>query len=182
MQRHKQLGIMLAAAMGLAVAGTAQAQDTIGGYIGASVGQTDPSVSDLDSSTGYRVFGGYMFSPNYGVEVGYTDAGEFDGKGAFAGTSVEATGAYVAAVGSMPLSDRVSLFGKAGFFHYEFDALVNGNTVQSDDGTELMLGIGVNYAVTPSVAVGAEYNTVSDVDETDVDAIWFNVRVDMDGQ
>ncbi len=183
MQRHKQLGITaVAAAMSLTIAGAAQAQDTFGGYIGGSVGQTDASDNNLDSATGYRIFGGYMFSPNYGVEVGYIDAGDFDGKGAFAAASVEATGAYVAAVGSMPLNDRFSLFGKAGFFHYEFDVNMNGNTVQSDDGTELLLGVGIDYSLTPSVSVGAEYNTVSDVDETDVDAIWLNVRVDMDGQ
>jgi OmpA-OmpF porin, OOP family len=182
MRPHKQLAAMAAAAViGISGAFTVQAQDSFGGYIGGSVGKTDVDAGDLDSATGIRIYGGYMFTPMYGVEVGYIDAGEFDGKGAFSNTSVEASGAYVSGVAVYPASDRVDVFGKLGFFHYESDAQVGGNTVASDDGTELMFGLGLDYSITPMVKIGAEYNRVADVEDVDVDAFWFNVRYDFQG-
>ncbi len=179
MQRYKQLTVMAAAAiMGLGAAGAAHAQG-FGGYIGASVGQADTDASDLDSSTGFRILGGYMYNDNFGVEVGYMDIGEFDGNSPTSNASIEADGAYVAGVGVYPLSDRFNLFGKVGLFHYEYDVLVNGSSVENNDGTEMLLGLGVDYSLTPAIAIGAEYNQVSDIDESDVDAIWLNVRYNM---
>lgn len=179
MQHYKRLAaVAAAAAMGLAVAGAAQAQSTFGGYAGGSIGQADSGESDLDSSTAYRLFGGYMFTPNWGVEAGYLDAGEFESDGA---VSVEGDGMYLVGVGAYPATDRIRIFGKLGVFHYEYDVLNNGNSIENDDGTEMLIGVGVDFALTPTIALGAEYNQV-DVDDFDVDAFWLNLQVDFDGQ
>lgn len=181
MQRHKRYSALAAAIlMGLS-AGMVQAQQSPGGYLGLSVGQTDPGVSDLDNGTGFRIFGGYKYNPNFGVELGYVDGGSFDGKGALSGSKVESDGAYVAAVGSFPTSDRVTVFGKAGLFHYDFETISGGRTVGSTDGTELMLGLGFDYMVSQSMSIGLEYDMVNDVEDVDVNALWFNVRFGMSG-
>jgi OOP family OmpA-OmpF porin len=181
MRRNKRLAV-LAAAVALGLAGTASAQNTAGSYIGASIGQTDPSDGDLDSDTGFKLFGGYMYTPALGVEVGYLDGGEFDGKGGFSGGSAEMDGAYVAGVGSFAASDRIVIFGKVGFLHWGLDTNSPGGGRGEDDGTELMLGLGVEYLINPGLSVGAEYNQYNDVGDTDVDGLFLNVRYDLDGQ
>ncbi|GJL81699.1 MAG: hypothetical protein DHS20C01_13330 [marine bacterium B5-7] len=182
MQRNKRVTAIAAAlAAVLAGASGAQAQDSIGGYIGASIGQTDIDANGFDSATGYRIFGGYMFTPMWGVEGGYIDAGDFDGKGAFANASIEGSGFYTAGVGRYALTDSVALNGKVGVMFADFDGKVNGNTTASDDSASLLLGFGADWYFTPTMAVGAEYNLVTDVDESDVDAIWLNFRFDMTG-
>jgi OmpA-OmpF porin, OOP family len=182
MQRHKLFSAVAAAIVIGFTATVAQAQQAPGGYLGLSAGQTDPDTGDLDNGTGFRIYGGYMYNPTFGVEVGYIDGGSFDGKGVFAGSKVEADGAYVAAVGSFPTSDRVTIFGKAGFFHYDFETTRDGRTLGSTDGTELMLGVGFDYALSNSLSIGMEYDLVNDVEESDVSALWFNVRFGMSGQ
>src|SRR5690242_14187948 len=70
--------------------------DTSGWYIGASLGKakakiddakitssllrsgfTTSSISDDDSATGYKLFGGYQFNPNFALEGGYFSLGRF---------------------------------------------------------------------------------------------------------
>jgi len=57
----------------------------------------EPSVPNeiSDSEAGFRIFGGYKFSPNWSTEIGYVDYGS--AKGAFKSLDfeMEATGIYV---------------------------------------------------------------------------------------
>ncbi|MCZ7598140.1 MAG: porin family protein [Gammaproteobacteria bacterium] len=172
----RQAAVAAALAVGMVGAAAVHAQDANSSYIGFSVGQSDPSDNDLDSDTGFRLLGGYMFTPNWGVEVGYMDAGEFDGPG---NRTTEVDGAYIAGVGAFSASDRMRIFGKLGLMHYGIENFRGGNQTFEDDGTELMFGLGGDYYVTDRLALGLEYNRVNDVDEIDVDNIWLNLRYDL---
>ena len=126
------------AALSACAGSTVLAQDTSGWYGGASVGRTNVtiddaritsglaaggfkvnSISDRDRDTGYKLFGGYQLNRNFAVEGGYFDLGKF---GYTANTTPAGTlsvdmrvkGLNLDLVGSLPLSERFSAFGRVG--------------------------------------------------------------------
>ena len=166
------VSVAAAVVLSWAITQAAHAQDGSGGYLGASLGDSDLDGNGLDGSSSYRFFGGYLFTPNLGVEVGYSDLGGFDAR---AGGTIDVTGAYVAGVGSFAIADRFDLLGKVGAFHYEAESSVGGGR-DSSEGTSLMLGFGLNYRLTGAVDLGAEYNLVDGVEDGDADTIWLNLQ------
>ena len=95
-----------------------------GFYVGASIGQAELSddfdglVVD-DNSTAYRVVGGWSFNDYFALEGGYHNFGDFeqvfDDLGTPVTVSLSADGFTLGAVGSVPLTDRFSLMGRAGW-------------------------------------------------------------------
>jgi len=84
-------------------------------------GATLSNLSGDDSSTGYKLYGGYQFTRNLALEGGYADFARFDARReivapAFGSMSsnIRAGGFYLGAVGIVPLPNRFSLFGKLG--------------------------------------------------------------------
>src|SRR5699024_9211619 len=69
---------VLASALG-ALSFNAQAAEPTGWYAGAGVGQSmvDEWFAD-DEDVGFQVFGGYQFTPYFGLEGAYTNFGEVD--------------------------------------------------------------------------------------------------------
>ena len=73
------VGSFLAASL---LGGAASAQSLgVGPYVGASIGQSNYSdegcVGDCDKTDlGGKVFGGWMFTPNFGAEIGYNAFGK----------------------------------------------------------------------------------------------------------
>lgn len=89
------------------------------GYIDISVGSSDYSkpsngfgIFDNDQrATAYSVsMGNYVFSPNWGLEVGYTDFGSVNR----AGGRTTADGINLNLIGRMPLNPSWNLLGKVG--------------------------------------------------------------------
>ncbi|MCX7142771.1 MAG: outer membrane beta-barrel protein [Proteobacteria bacterium] len=79
------------------------------------------NLSGDESSTGYKLYGGYQFSRNIALEGGYADFSRLDKRRDLTETllgsapaSVRAGGFYLGAIGVVPLADRFSLFGKLG--------------------------------------------------------------------
>lgn len=75
----------LALILCLGLAQTANAQDMSGGYIGFALGAVDYEVADedlgetlSDTSTAYRVLGGYRFSDNFAVEGGWVQTSDLE--------------------------------------------------------------------------------------------------------
>jgi len=74
-----------------------------------------------ESSTRLTFFGGYRFNRNFTLEGGYADFGSLDTRremlapafGSLSG-SFRTSGFYLGAVGTIPLPNRFSLFGKLG--------------------------------------------------------------------
>lgn len=161
---------LILVAMGIALCASAPptlAKDS-GGYIGGSLGLTTIDVCDDlnaigftacdDKDTGFKLFGGYKFNPYVAVEGGYVNFGEISATFAPVTVTVETDALFVAAVGFLPVGSKFSLLGKVGAFFWDITASGGGASV-SDDGTDLLLGIGVNYDITEQWAVRGEFES-----------------------
>ncbi|MGH8831896.1 MAG: outer membrane beta-barrel protein [Polaromonas sp.] len=174
-------GLVLAA--GTLTPHAAFAQD-MGFYIGAGVGQSKgkDACSDLggvgfsgscdDTDTGGKLFLGYQFNKNFAVEGGYVDLGKFKASGTISGVPVSADAKaktwQLVAVGTLPLANNFSVFGKAGVHRWDLDVRASalGSTITaSDNGTDLTLGIGAGYEFTKNLGVRLEWERFRNVGE-----------------
>lgn len=155
-----------------------------GFYIGGSVGKSDfddgNAIPDLITSgtvdgtdTGYKIFGGYRFNQNFGLELAWVDLGKAGYSGTFQGIpvtggTVETYGLNFSAVGTLPLgTSGFSLFGKAGVYSWEAKANdITGGLPFSgkQDGSDLSYGIGASYDFTKNLAMRAEWERFKAVD------------------
>lgn len=187
---------MFGAALALSGSGAlAQAVET-GWYIGASLGQTKADVDCSgtitcdDKDSGWKIFGGYQINRNFAIELGYSDLGAVTASTPSfvffplvvpaASLKIEAKAWELVAVGSLPLADRFSVFGKAGFYRADTDVRVDfgalGSTTESDSNTDLTFGVGLRYDFTRNFGVRAEWQLYSAVaagfdEESDVDVM-----------
>src|SRR6266581_9482258 len=98
-------------------------------YAGASFGQSkmkDASTQLVgtsfdDTDNAGKVYGGYQFHRNVGVEFGYINFGTFKGSGSGLSDNWKANGINVSAVGTWPLANEFSLLGKLGFTRWSVD-------------------------------------------------------------
>jgi OOP family OmpA-OmpF porin len=134
-----------------AVSAQAQVAGT-GLYVGGNVGQSKWKGGDfpgLDSSNiGGKLYGGYEFTPNLALELGYTEFGDFD----YTGSSIKANGVFVDAVGKIPFTQKFSGLARVGAFSGKLKTGAG-----SDRGTSWKAGLGVQYDLTPNAAVRGEY-------------------------
>jgi OOP family OmpA-OmpF porin len=186
---------VLVAAAGLAASSASFAQATkpadAGFYIGGSVGEASgdcnatAQTSCDDKDTAWKIFGGYQLNRNFAVELGYSDLGEVSSSGPF-GTKVESTLWDLVAVGSLPLGNNFSLYGKLGAYRAEAELSSNVGVSGDKKTTDLTYGLGARYDFTRNLAVRAEWqryqgievpNTVltsgdSDADVLNIGVLW----------
>ncbi|MES2511328.1 MAG: outer membrane beta-barrel protein [Pseudomonadota bacterium] len=145
------------------------------GYIGFGVGSA--KLTGVDGTQGIapssltggntsrslvKLYGGYQFTPNWGVEAQYSDLGSRDLTLRNGAGAVTATGSYknsqfsVAGTGTLPLSSSFSLLGKLGVTANNNRLSVVGVTDRGNT-TSLMLGVGVAYNFTPALSARLEY-------------------------
>ena len=147
---HKRLGLTALAALALMAATAAQADTQPGFYAGAGIGSTKvgDDISGVDDSdTGFKIFGGYTYTENWGVEVSYFDFGEASVSAGNSSASVGITGLSASAVGRLPVNDMFAVYGKLGFASYDVDLDFNnvpgfGNGHLSDSDSDLIYGVG----------------------------------------
>ena len=134
----------------------------------AGQGFTVTSRTEDNSSTGYKLFGGYQLNRNFAVEGGYFDLGRFNYTvnttplGSFS-SDMRVRGLNLDLVGILPLSDQFSVFGRAGAAYAQSRSsfartnpllLINSPTSRNE--TNLKLGLGMQYAFTEALALRAE--------------------------
>lgn len=142
--------------------------------LGASVGyvnieDSDPGFNFDANDTGYKFFASYTASNYLGIEGGYIDFGSpEDIVGGFPG-EIDASGWNLYGVGNLPLSDGVDLFAKAGLVAWEADSIIDGILVNTDDGTDLALGLGARWNSNATFGLRAEVDWF-DIDEAD--SVW----------
>jgi OOP family OmpA-OmpF porin len=143
----------------------------LGGAVGASHFRTScdgVSVSCDDKDTGWKLFAGYQFAPNFAVEAGYTDLGKVTANGVVSGVAVNAEGKArgfeLAALALFPVWDQFSIYGKLGVFRAKTDVSATGTVpgfrrtiASSDHSTDLTFGAGVKYAFTPNIGARLEW-------------------------
>ena len=183
----RRLSLLALAGFGAVCSTTVMAQDAPGWYVGGNVGGTradfknDSINSSLagqgftvnstttdNTSTGYKLFGGYQLTPNFAVEGGYFDLGRFNygssttPAGTFSGNN-RVNGLNLDLVGTLPLSDRFSVIGRVGAAYAQNRAsfassgfvppyIVNSRRNE----TNPKIGLGLQYAISDVLAVRAE--------------------------
>lgn len=161
--------------------------DDSGWYGGANIGQSRATIDDAritsgllgggfstssiideDRDRGYKIFGGYQINKHFALEGGYFDLGKFG----FTATTVPAgtlsgnirlRGLNLDAVGTLPVTEKFSVFGRVGANYAEASDAFSGtgsvsvlNPNPSKRDTNLKLGLGLQYAFTESLAMRAE--------------------------
>lgn len=160
-----------------------------GGYfgLGANRNTADTDLQD-DTSTSATVFGGWQISPNFGLEAGYTDLGNFFviNDGNFM-DKVEASALYAAVVGKFAVSQSISLFAKAGMAQWDISNELSQKSYTTDakgnvitdyallasadsDGTDPVASVGVEAALGGGVSLRGEFTRFMDVGDVDIDS------------
>lgn len=162
--------------------GQAEASDLcseLNDAVGTIPGATLQACDEKDSA--FKLFGGIRLSPNFAIEASYFDYGKFEANGDSGGSpftiSGDATAFGIAAVGIVPLGERFSLFGKAGFLNTELDlfgAGPGGVFAESESDTGLHIGLGALFNVTDKIGIRAEWERN---DEAEIDMISVGVQV-----
>ena len=159
----------------------------VGPYVGGSIGlsnySTDESCfGDCDKTDiGFKLYGGYMFTPNIGAEVGYGAFGKAKIGVPVAGTSVNAelksSGFHGFLTAQYPV-ENWALFGKIGFAYLDNEVTVTvpgfGAASDSDSSTEFARGLGATYMFSPNLGVRGEYENYkySFFDASDNISMW----------
>lgn len=126
-------------------------------YVGARAGQARTNIDnntvntpgfDSTNPTGWGVFVGHIFNPNFALEAEYLNLGEIKS----GDNSVKSTGFSVSGVGSFPINEQFSLFGKLGY------AVITGKpggpaNWGDQNNRAVTYGLGGQFNVTPAVGV-----------------------------
>jgi OOP family OmpA-OmpF porin len=178
---------LLVAALGMALVAPLAAHAE-GGYVGVNVGSAEQKASvdnmgsESKSKTGYKLYGGYDFTKNFGVEAGYVDFAKIESSDGSVSSSLHPTAVYVAATGILPLNEQFSLFGKVGVSMNHTKATVSNGVASangSDDRTTALIGVGAAYNVSKNLAVVAEYEDFGKVLKVSDAGIEGNLKVTM---
>jgi len=112
-----------ACVLAVCTAGSVSAAEKTDWYVGGSVGYAKNTLSDAfppsgtsqkTSATGFKLYGGYQFNSNWAAELEYVNFGKYSADSANLHSTAKASGLGMSAVGTLPLSEQFSLFGKAG--------------------------------------------------------------------
>jgi len=133
------------------------------GYIGLGFGSSSTNGINAGGVNGgntnkgmVKVYGGFQFTPNWGLEAQYSDLGNRDLTNA-ANVRIgdyKASQLSIAATGTLPLTSAFSLMGKLG---------ISGNSIRGSAGlgtsnaTSALIGVGVSYSFTPALSARLEY-------------------------
>ena len=133
------------------------------GYVGAGFGSSTTTGFDSGNITGgnankglVKIYGGYNYTPNWGVEAQYSDFGKREiSAGNVNIGSYKASQFSLVGTGTLPLTSGFSILAKIGASANR----ASGSTgvVGSDKATSLMFGIGAAYNIAPTLSLRAEY-------------------------
>ena len=163
-------------------------------YFGIGIGGAHGSIPSLNTTvlgipvtasaektneTSYKLYGGYQFTPNWGLEVGYDDLGnKYSVAGSLGGTPYNATykmdNWYVAATGTLPLQGGFSLLAKLGVSAKKVAGgqICSGATCASfaadDSKTDVMVGVGAQYTFMNNWAARLEYENYGKMSGDDI--------------
>jgi hypothetical protein len=127
--------ILIAMTLGAVfVASTASAQPYIGAMGGSAATDTQ--------HTSTKVFAGFQFIPNLGIEAAYTDFGGY--------RSASANAISLAVVGTLPLGDTWDLFARWGSTQNQT------NNAGAASHTDMLTGFGVAYNASRNVSIRVE--------------------------
>ena len=150
------------------------------GYIGATLGSSDVDYPGYDNALALQLCGDVKETENFGAELSYTYLGKFE-LAVDSDDYVEVYGLEVTALGKLPISETVSLFGEAGIYFWTADAVVADYfIVGTDDGSELTYGFGLTAELVNNIDFVAGYQVYPEISGADIELIYggmtFNFR------
>lgn len=125
---------------------------------------TDDEDNTRNALIGYRVGDGLAF------ELGYHDLGEFEVSNGLTTLSGETDSVSLSALLGLPLTERFSIFGRAGFHHWTVDTTSNAFGPRTNDeanGTDVMYGAGIRGEISEAAAIRLQYDVMKLSDEED---------------
>jgi opacity protein-like surface antigen len=107
-----------------------------------------------------------MFNQFIGGDLEYIDGGTVrDGD-----FGIDSTGFNVSVKGNWPVTEQFDVFGKVGYYFWDADIDVTGNSGQesNESGSDVSWGIGAGWNFTENLGLVAEYQwfTVEEADST----------------
>lgn len=155
-------------------------------YFGGSVGSATLT-EDFDGlgvdtdSTPYRFTIGLQLNDYFALEGGYHNFGRFEDRVNVGGLPVDvrlkADGFTLGGTGSIPLSESFSLFGRAGAFFWDGDALINNITQARPEDTNPYYGGGGTVAMSERLSLVGDWTRYELEDtESDVISLGFTYR------
>ena len=135
---------------------------------------TTAATTSNKNDTGFKIFAGYRFHPNFAVEGGYFDLGKFglatmttglDGTiGTNTGTVENNAGLNLDLVGIIPINDQYSLFGRAGVQNsvtkVSFVVVGPGGPASfayRENNTDYKAGLGMQYDFNKNIGARLEW-------------------------
>lgn len=149
-----------------------------GAYAGLAVNRSSAEIevvgatsSSRDKPTGFKIYGGWEFTPNLAVEAGYADFGSaktnFSTAAGVGSVEADLSSFYLAGRGTVPINDKFSAFGKLGLARNKSSMSGSGMGAQfsgSTNKTGLYAGVGLAYQINKSAAVTLEYESFGKFD------------------
>jgi OmpA-OmpF porin, OOP family len=166
------------AAIGMAVSSASMAQQKpeSAWYLGGHFGQSD--IEELDETdTAWKIIGGYQINRNFAAEFGYIDLGKVTISGPGGSATFKSTAWELVGVGSIPVANNFSVYGKFGFYRadsdLDFNVVFFGSGSESETNTDVTFAFGGRFDVTRNLALRGEWQRYSDVGDgaTDVDVL-----------
>jgi predicted porin len=147
MFKHLAIAAILAASATMAVAADAPSTRF---YAGADIGTTKFE-GESHRETSYGAFGGYQFCPQIAIEGAYRRLFTEN----FDGGSAHLDQLSISAVGTIPLSNGFSVFGRLGANRIAITANAGGDNF-NEHANRGLYGIGMGYDFTPAISARIE--------------------------
>ena len=153
-----------------------------GTYFSVGAGRSEYKLDgESEKKTAISLAFGQSLGENFGYELGYVNFGNLNEFASDGGDSVSiklrVQSIYAAAVGTLPLTESFSLFGKAGLaanYAKASMSYTSGGLTESSSESETkigpMLGLGLAYNFTKEIAATLEYRYFHDVTDGDLKA------------
>lgn len=135
-----------------------------GFYVGGGIGQGNDMVLN-ETSSAYKIFGGYNVNPYLGMELAYINLGS-NYTAVNNGYRFTQDGVSYELVGHLPIGYNLDVFGKVGLFNWSNSyTYTYGSSIQ---GTNDDYGFGLSARIAPQLWLRGEYQKFLDVNGGDV--------------
>jgi OOP family OmpA-OmpF porin len=134
--------------------------------VNSAVGRTSPITGTTEDHKGFggKFFAGKQFNQNFAIEFGYFDLGKFDysamnSKGGNMSRHTSVRGGNLDLIGILPLSQRISAYGRLGATYAMVRDNIGGNIANEELRNKKFnpkAGIGLEYKLSEALALRGE--------------------------